>query len=311
MLTNLPVATISIPNPYFEGQNSVYVVMDDPITLIDSGIATEDAFAALQSGLQQHHLTVCDIQRVVLTHKHVDHMGNAWRIQQASGATILIHATETEAVYDVPATQAQFLSQVASRAKAWGVPRELQSTVHRMRLPHWQMQSAACVGLEDGEVIPFEHGSLHVLHTPGHTRGSICLRSPHGLFTGDHVLPDISPNIGAGELERRGMLSLYLQSLDKVSALGDPLDLYPGHGDPFRHLRQRCAALLQHHESRLRDILQILRQGPLSIFEIAMALFGSLTDFHIFLGCAEANAHVELLEERGHVCPMAGGYGLA
>ena len=77
---------LSIPNPFFEGRNSVYVIKDDPVTLVDTGVATDKAYQHLVDGLRDVQLSVKDIERVVLTHKHIDHIGNAWRLQEEDGS---------------------------------------------------------------------------------------------------------------------------------------------------------------------------------------------------------------------------------
>ncbi len=84
-----PILNLTISSLMAEGRNQVYVILDNPVTLIDSGLATSIAYGRLIEQLAKHHLTVKDIGRVILTHKHIDHIGNAWRIQRESGAEIL------------------------------------------------------------------------------------------------------------------------------------------------------------------------------------------------------------------------------
>ena len=77
------IVRLEIPNPFFEGRNQVYLLTSDPVTVIDTGVATGKAFDAVVAGFQEHGFSLEDVKRVLLTHKHIDHIGNAWRIQQA------------------------------------------------------------------------------------------------------------------------------------------------------------------------------------------------------------------------------------
>jgi glyoxylase-like metal-dependent hydrolase (beta-lactamase superfamily II) len=302
MLLPPSIVPISIPNPYFEGSNTVYLIQDDPLTLIDTGIATEQAYRSLAEGLRRQGVSVAKVERIVLTHKHVDHIGNAWRVQQESGATIYIHTEEVAAVRDVEAAAQQQSESIARLFRRWRVPPTLTRELHRPDLRRWEIQSAACCPLRDNDILPAEHWPLQVMHTPGHTMGSICLRSGSLLFTGDHILRDTSPNIGAGDPDHRGLLGLYYCSLRNVSELpGHPTAL-PGHGEPFGEVAARCATLQRHHDDRLRDALRLVqRPAARAIYDIAVDLFGSLDGLHIFLGCAEAQSHLDLLVERGAV----------
>ena len=99
----LPVHSLRVSNPFFEGANTVYLIESDPLTLIDTGVATEIAYERLLSQLKETGLRVEDIRRVILTHKHIDHIGNAWRIQQLNQAEILIHESEMRSIENVDA----------------------------------------------------------------------------------------------------------------------------------------------------------------------------------------------------------------
>ena len=263
------IVRLAIPNLFFEGRNSVYVIRSEPLTLIDTGIATDRAFEALVEGLAECGVRVGDIRRVILTHKHIDHIGNAWRIQQASGAEILIHKAEIAAVNDVDPSSSRFRELARQRLEEWNVPKSLIDDRTTSKPHHrWKIESAEARPFEGGQTIEQEGGDFEVLHTPGHTLGSVCLRSGSILLTGDHVLPGISPNVGGGDLNNRGMLKHFRASLGATRELGtDELLVLPGHGKPFYGLTARCDELLDHHDQRLAAIVDILKDlGPMTVF---------------------------------------------
>lgn len=307
------IISLKIPNPFVEGRNRVYVIRSSPVTMIDTGVATERAYAALVSELARHGLSPGDIERVILTHKHIDHIGNAWRIQQQSGAEILIHESETESVTDVDPGGDRFIGLVKQRLREWNVPYEAFPDSSSRRKISWEIESAEATGLKEGDRIPAGDGELQVVHTPGHTMGSICLLGGEHLFSGDHVLPEISPNIGGGDMRQDGLLRHYLQSLDRIVAEADPdVRVLPGHGDPFESLHERCRELSVHHHERLESAVEILMKGgPQTVYEIARQLFGEIQDFHVVLGCAEAAAHLEYLVDEGRVVREESRYRLA
>jgi glyoxylase-like metal-dependent hydrolase (beta-lactamase superfamily II) len=297
------VLPLRISNPFFEGRNEVYVILADPITIIDTGIATQHAYDRLLAKLSEHNLKVDDIGRVILTHKHIDHIGNAWRIQQASGAEIMIHESEVPAVVETDSAGNRFRDLVAERMQQWRVDETARPQDKPNRGQGWEIQPAAAVGLTEGQRIEVGGAHLEVIHTPGHTFGSICLRLGNQLFSGDHVLANTSPNVGGGDLRRKGLLKLFLSSLQRMIRLAPEIDtVYPGHGDPFSDLASRCKDLADHHQNRLDQLEAIVRKdGQLSIYETAVRLFGDLKDHHVMLGCAEAQSHLEYLADQGRV----------
>ena len=304
------IVAISIPNPFFEGRNEIYLLTSSPVTLIDTGIATSKAFEALQEAIEEHGLAVTDIERVVLTHKHIDHIGNAWRVQQASDAEVFIFSSEQSSLENVDPDGDRYRELVQQRLTGWHVPEDVYPDSAESARWRWEIESCPATPLEDKQLLPQGDGQLEVIHTPGHTMGSICLRYGDVLFSGDHVLPKISPNIGGGDMRRRGMLGHYLDSLDRVAQLDDELRcIYPGHGDSFEDLRGRCEQLARHHQRRLDKLVSVVAaEAGQTVYQLARRLFGRLKDFHVVLGCAEANAHLEHLVEQGAMSERDGRF---
>ena len=310
-MTEPAAISLRIPNPFSEGRNCVYVIPSDPLTLIDSGTASDRAFNELVSQLDEHGFSIRDVGRVILTHKHIDHIGNAWRIQHESDAEILIHESEMQSIADVDPDSIRFKDLVADRLTEWSVPKEMIPQPKEAANRSWAIQSAHPTGLVDGHRIVISCGELEVLHTPGHTAGSICVKFGRQLFSGDHVLPNTTPNIGGGDMRQRGLLKRFLGSLERTIGLAPDVDLVlPGHGGPFEHLAERCREIIDHHKERLKQTAGFLQQGPLSTYEMARCLFGEMHDFHVVLGCAEAQAHLEYLVDDGSVHSEDGMYSL-
>jgi glyoxylase-like metal-dependent hydrolase (beta-lactamase superfamily II) len=163
--------------------------------------------------------------------------------------------------------------------------------------------------IEDGDRIEIGAVTLRAVHTPGHTHGHIVFVDEQRklLFTGDHVLPHITPSIGFEQVPRSGALRDFLASLDIVDQFDDHLML-PAHGPAGRPVRQRVAELKAHHETRLHDTLAAARtRGESTALEAAGSLtwrrsgftFADLSLLDQVLAVNETLAHLEVLVDRG------------
>ena len=307
------VHTLALPNPLFEGSINAYLIEAAPLTLIDSGIGTRTCFAALEEALSRLGHAVEDIEQIVLTHKHADHIGLASRIVERSGARVYIHADDLDGLIQLDRRHEEYPALVRGRLAEWGVDQTRADSLTQALAqgPRFARQTVA-TPLQDGDRLPVGDVDLEVIHTPGHTQGSICLRYGDTLFSGDHVLPGISPNIGASELRRSGMLRRYLTALDRVAALDDGgMTVLPGHGEAFTALAERCRQLAAHHAEREAKIVTILAEGdPMTVHDVSSRLWRELPGFHLLLGAAEANAHLEKLAEEGRATVEANRFKL-
>lgn len=294
---------IAIPNPYFEGASNVYLLRTrtDAI-LIDTGIGTPQAAELLQKELLALGCSIKEISTILLTHKHMDHFGLARAVVDASGAEVYLHQDDWQdvAFYDERHQEISMLYLEAMQL--WGLPQEIimQMGSVRERFSELARSVPTAKPLRDGEVLgPL---ALRVLHTPGHTQGSACFLIGEKLFTGDHLLPTYTPNIGAADVTSGRMLERFSKAMRKILALPNiaSLEIYPGHGPSWRDPRPRIEKILQHHDERTKKILKILSDGEShTAFEIAQKLFGTMREHHALLGAGEAYAHLEELQVDG------------
>lgn len=300
---SISVHQLAIPNPYFEGPTNAWLIQSphSPVVLIDTGIGTEESLGLLQRELSKHNCSFKDIAVILLTHKHIDHCGLARAIQQESGAAVYVHADDWADVAffeDRHATVSQFYLEAMQR---WGIPEEIiaQMADFRARLAELGRSVPTAYKLSDGQTLRWGELEFRVLHTPGHTQGSVCFLLEDKLFTGDHLLPTYTPNVGATDVTSAGHLEKFLNSLEKILALPnvEDLEIWPGHGRPWRDPRPRIEKIIAHHHERTERILALLSDGrALTAFEIAQKLFGVMREHHVLLGAGEVYAHLEELE---------------
>lgn len=167
--------------------------------IIDPGDAPERLLAvAAREGLTVTH--------ILLTHGHIDHVAAVGEVQAATGAPIHLHPDDRP-LYD----------RVADQARAFG-------------LPFTQRMPPIDVALADGDTLTIGELAVRVLHTPGHSPGSVCFHVGlgHGLVVAGDVL--FAGSIGRTDLWG-GSFPALLRSIEtKLFPLGDETAVHSGHG---------------------------------------------------------------------------------
>jgi len=302
--------TITLPMPWeLESVNVHLVDLDQGYLLVDSGIATEDCFEALESSLEEKRVKWTDIKTLCLTHLHPDHIGLSWKILELSGARLMMHRVEAEYLALVSReSRAPFFAEAMLKS---GVPEELQGKmdralrdIRRAFRPH-----APDILLNGGEKIPIRGGTLEVVWTPGHSPGHVCLYSPEHryLISGDHILEFITPNIGWHP--GTDMLADYLESLERLRPFAVDLVL-PSHGGPFRGHVQRIQQTAEHHQARCNSIASHISREPRTANGLVEQVWPrTLSAFHHHFALFEILAHLEYMHRRGRVAsePRNGG----
>jgi len=299
---------IELPIPYPLKTTNVYFIDQPPKTLVDTGLKTEASFAALKKGMENIGFNLKSIERILVTHGHIDHYGQAKRLSSLSDAPIYIHPKEYGRIRSILHILG-FLKKVLLRN---GVPEALANEAVRYIESAQKMADPLeeAFFLTDGDPIPFQSMTWRAIHCPGHSSGLICFHWPEKkiLFTGDHLLKEVTPNpildiLGARSPFRYPSLKDYLASLEKIEKLDLSL-LLPGHGEEIGDAKGLIQKIFIHHRERMDLILTFLSKGEKTPFEIAMDLFPGVPSFEVFLGISEAIGHLEILREKGMVRVM-------
>jgi glyoxylase-like metal-dependent hydrolase (beta-lactamase superfamily II) len=279
-------------------------------TLVDPGWDSEEAFTALKTQLSEIGASVTDIRRLVLTHMHHDHYGLAARVREAAGSQVLLHERDWQMVRPYLEDVEGVVRGVRSFLATHGVPRNeaMDMPVPGQILRNIVLKAQPDQTLRGGEAIEGEGFRWEVIHTPGHSAGHICLyeRSHRLLLSGDHVLPVITPHVSFTGQPGTNPLGDFLQSLRLLKPL-DVRTVLPAHEFAFDNLRQRLEEIERHHEARMVEVLDTLRDGPKTAYEIAHDVTwvtGEFRDFDFAMqGAAvrETLAHLEHLLLAGRV----------
>jgi glyoxylase-like metal-dependent hydrolase (beta-lactamase superfamily II) len=305
----MEIIPIAIPTPFYVGDVNIYLIKQDPVTLIDVGPKTVEAARVLREQLGHHGVQLTDIRRIVLTHAHEDHCGLAKQVRdEAKDAEILVHDWETGHLFGRLAQEAhrQLLLRAGVPQNVLNEMRELYEDISLLTdsLEHGEFKS-----LSDEMELEFESGSLRVLHTPGHTPGSCSFvrEANRTLICGDCVLKRITPNpiLSPDPVDpsrRFPSLAEYLVSLAKLRSYSPTL-AYGGHGEPVTDFEEIFNRYVKAIDNRQARVMSLVPSSGITAFDVARELFPKSFDHdvHRFLAISEAVAHLDYAESEGRI----------
>ena len=298
----MKIVPISLPTPFYIGAVNVYLIKEDPLTIIDTGPKTREAIDALRSGLRQAGVNVADIRRIVLTHAHEDHCGLARSLRdEAKDAEVFVHDWETG--HRAARLEHEENLKLLQRA---GVPKDEIQLMRRLyedvRQYADSLEDDHCTELVDGDELEFDAGVLRVVHTPGHTPGSCSFlrEADRTIIAGDCVLKRITPNpvISPDPIDpsrRFRSLAEYLVSLARVRSFAPTL-VYGGHGEPIHDYEELFNRYLRAIRERQATVIGFVPKNGATAWEVSGKMFPDADDVHRFLAVSEAVAHLDYAE---------------
>jgi glyoxylase-like metal-dependent hydrolase (beta-lactamase superfamily II) len=303
---------LPIPTPFAVGRVNVWLVEDDPLTLVDAGPNSATSLTELEAALGAHGRRVEEIERLVVTHQHMDHIGLVDILAQRSGAEVCAldrlapwlaeYATSMEADdafaeaimlrHGIPPDLALGLRAVTQAFRAWG---------HGATVDH---------ELAAGDTLGFASRTWQVHHRPGHSPSDTVFHDEASgeLLGGDHLLAHISSNPllsrpleGGTPEDRPRALVMYLASLRATQAMDGVRVVLPGHGDEVTDHVALIDERFAMHERRAAKLLALIAERPRTAYELAQALWGNVAVTQAYLALSETLGHVDLLLADGLV----------
>jgi glyoxylase-like metal-dependent hydrolase (beta-lactamase superfamily II) len=298
---------LRIPTPFAVGRVNCYLIEDEPLTLVDTGPNSGKALDELERQINDLGHDISDLELVILTHQHIDHLGLVEIVAERSGAEV--------AAIDVVV---RFVANFAEDAEADdrfaaelmirnGIPEDvviaLRSVSRSFRA--WGAHANVTRPLHDGAQIRFGARALEVQHRPGHSPSDTLFWDADRriLIAADHLLAHVSSNpllsrpLDGSDQRPRALID-YIASLARTRELPAEIVL-TGHGDPVADHRALIDERFDHHRRRAEKIHALIAERPRSAYEIAQELWGNVAVTQAFLTLSEVIGHLDLLIEDG------------
>ena len=306
---------LQIPTPFAVGRVNCYLIEDDPLTLVDTGPNSGKSLDELEHQLADLGRSIADIELVVLTHQHIDHLGLVEIIADRSGADVAaidVVVPFVENFGDDIEADDKFAASLMLRH---GIPEDvvvaLRSVSRSFRA--WGAKAKVTRPLHDGEQLKLRDRSLEVQHRPGHSPSDTVFWDADReiLICADHLIAHISSNplISRpldGSDERPHALMIYIESLRQTRELPARI-LLPGHGEPITDHRALIDERFALHRKRSEKIHGLISERPRTAYEIAQELWGNVAVTQAFLTLSEVLGHMDLLAADGRAREVADG----
>jgi glyoxylase-like metal-dependent hydrolase (beta-lactamase superfamily II) len=274
------IRRLSIPTPFAVGRVNCWLVEDDPLTLVDCGPNSGEALDELETGLRALGHRIEDLERIVLTHQHFDHVGLVGILARRSGAEVVALAELAPVLEDHRAAAERDDELAEAIMLRHGIPGEVVIALRSLSRAYrgWGGGTPVARPVPDGGTLQFAGRRLEVQHRPGHSPSDTLLwDAERGLLIGgDHLLPHISSN----------------------PLIARPLGGRSGEPGPERPHALRIDERFAMHERRAAKIAGLLAARPRTAHEIAHALWGTVAVTQAYLTLCEVLGHLDLLVER-------------
>lgn len=304
------IVMFEIPTPFAVGPVNCYLIEDDPLTLVDPGPNSGDALEALENELRTRGHKLEEIQQIVVTHQHLDHLGLVEVVQNRCGAPV--------ACLDRCVPWMENFKEEASATDRWasgmmlrnGVPKDVAVALRAVAKAFRGWGSSAAVErvLHAGDVMEFRDRKLEVFYRPGHSISDTVFwnAETQTLLAADHLIKHISSNpllerpAAKGE-PRPQELVVYIESLKQTRAMPASLVL-SGHGEPI----DNHAALIDQRfvltEKRTEKLYAMLaKDGTQTAHDLARGTWGNIAVTQAFLTLSEILGSLDILENAGRV----------
>jgi len=314
--TGAVINAIGVPQSWKTtlGPTWCYVLEADDLTLVDPGCFGSVSY--LEQGLEQlgHSLTAVD--RIVVSHGHMDHDGSCPPVVRKSGAELWAHE-----IYGSMLRTDRWEMEMGWRRDIQGFKAfEASDTVASVREHH---ELNRRLTLDHPVADEHRSGGLTFYHTPGHSPDELCILFEKVLFSGDHILPLITPHPSVAmsyssfqsslpaayrDSNKIYGLKALLTSLKRVAAMDGDITVLPAHRAFFRGKfnpigLERATEIVEFHRNRCHELTDVMKTGPMDLVSLTRKYFSDreLAEENFFMAFSEVMSHIELMQESGDV----------
>lgn len=305
---NIFAGDVILPKSPLKSINSYIIKGEEQSLVIDTGFDHPESEEAFFAQFDELSLQAGRVD-LYLTHLHADHTGLCYKFQERFGGKI--YCSKIDADYINSMANKDYFTTHQYRPEFLGLENDGHFFDHHPAVLYGPKHPVDIIPVKEGDVLSVGDYRLEVISVPGHTPDHTALyeRTHKLLFSGDHILDKITPNISFWRFEYGDILGTYLNSLEKVYRMDVDI-VFPSHRVVVHDHRKRIDELIAHHEDRLNDIRNILADGgKKTATEVASRMHWDFRakDFESFppnqkwFACGEAMAHLVHLEAKGEV----------
>jgi len=309
------IKRLRIPTPFAVGRVNCYLIEDSPLTLVDTGPNSGKSLDELQRQLADAGHAIEDIELVVISHQHLDHLGLVEIVASHSGAEVAAIDVVVPFVESYGTDTERDDEYAAALMLRYGIPEDVVSALRSVSASFrgWGAAAKVTRPLADGELIEFADRTLEVQHRPGHSPSDTVFWDERRriLICADHLIAHISSNPLLsrpldGSDQRPKALATYLRSLGRTRELPAEI-LLPGHGEPITDHVALIDERFAMHRRRAEKLRALIAERPRTAYELAQELWGNVAVTQAFLTLSEVVGHVDLLIDAGIVAEEKDG----
>jgi glyoxylase-like metal-dependent hydrolase (beta-lactamase superfamily II) len=303
------IRALRIPTPFQVGRVNCYLIEDQPLTLIDAGPNSGKALDELEHQLGALGHQIEDLELVIISHQHIDHLGLVDIVARRSGAEVAAIDVVVPFVENFGGDAERDDEEAAALMLRHGISEEVVTALRQVTgsFRAWGSKTKVTRPLTDGERLELRHRSLEVQHRPGHSPSDTLFWDAERrvLIAADHLIKHISSNplISRpldGSSERTQALVTYIESMKRTRELPAEVVL-SGHGEPITDHVALIDQRLALHQRRAVKLYRLIAERSRTGHELAQALWGDVAVTQAFLTLSEVIGHVDLLTNAGHV----------
>jgi glyoxylase-like metal-dependent hydrolase (beta-lactamase superfamily II) len=308
-ISDAGIRLLRIPTPFQVGRVNCYLIEDEPLTLIDAGPNSGKALDELEHQLDALGHRIEDLELVIISHQHIDHLGLVDIVARRSGAEVAALDAVVPFVENFGGDSERDDEEAAALMLRHGISEEVVNALRQVTgsFRAWGSKTKVTRPLADGEQLELRDRNLEVQHRPGHSPSDTLFWDAERriLIAADHLIKHISSNPlisrpldGSGE--RTQALVAYIESMKLTRELPAEIVL-SGHGEPITDHVALIDQRLALHQRRAEKLYRLIAERSRTGHGLAQAIWGDVAVTQAFLTLSEVIGHVDLLINAGHV----------
>ena len=276
-------------------------------TLIDTGSGYGNSNDHVLAGIRAlksdfgEPITEKDIQRILISHGHIDHFGGVAFMVEQTSAVVGVHEIDRRVLTNYEERVIVATKDLRVYLERAGVAEPLLAKVIEMYGFSKKHVNSVKVSINLQEDTPID--GMSFIHTPGHCPGQVCIRIGDVLLAADHILAHTTPHQSPESITRYTGLGHYLESLQKIARLDGIRLSLGGHEEPIKNVYERIEGIHASHQRKLDRVMDAIKATGKSatISAISKHMYPDKHGYDILLALEEVGAHVEYLYEHGYL----------